>query len=117
LAGAVGKVYLAQQRQDHTLKIINEHGLTQFTRRSIVKKDDYLAELEKVRRQGYAVDDEEYLAGVKAVAVALGNQRGLPLAMWVVGFADAMGASVIPGIAEETRRAAAALKEVLDQRI
>lgn len=117
LAGAVGKVFLAQQRQDQALKIINEHGLTQFTRRSIVKKDDYLAELEKVRRQGYAVDDEEYLAGVKAVAVALGNQRGLPLAMWVVGFADAMGVSVIPGIAEETRRAAANLREVLDHRV
>jgi DNA-binding IclR family transcriptional regulator len=117
LAGAVGKVFLAQQRHDQALKIIKEHGLTPFTRRSIVKKDDYLAELEKVRRQGYAVDDEEYLAGVKAVAVALGNQRGLPLAMWVVGFADAMGASVIPGIAEETRRAAANLREVLDHRV
>ena len=88
--------------------------MPQFTRRSIVNKDDYLAELEQVRRQGYAVDDEEYLPGVKAVAVALGNQRGLPLAIWVVGFADAMGKNAIPGIAEETGRAAVKLREVLD---
>lgn len=114
LAGAVGKVFLALQPDARAEEIIREHGLTPFTRRSIVVEDDYLAEVEKVRRQGYAVDEEEYLAGVKAVAVALGNQRGLPLAIWVVGFADAMGASVIAGIAEETCRAAAKLKEVLD---
>jgi DNA-binding IclR family transcriptional regulator len=114
LAGAVGKVFLALQPDAEAANIIREHGLTRFTRRSIVKKNDYLAEVEKTRRQGYAVDDEEYLPGVKAVAVALGNQRGLPMAIWVVGFADAMAASVISGIAEETRRAAAKLREVLD---
>jgi len=116
LAGAVGKVFLAQQPKDQVLKIIRDHGLSRFTQRSIVKKDDYLAELESVRRQGYAVDNEEYLPGVKAVAVALGNQGGLPLAIWVVGFADSMGDSVIAGIAEETRQAAVKLREVLDNR-
>jgi DNA-binding IclR family transcriptional regulator len=116
LAGAVGKVFLAQQPAAQAAKIIREHGLTQFTRRSIVAKDDYMEEVEEVRRRGYAVDEEEYLAGVKAVAVALGNQRGLPLAIWVVGFADAMGANAIPGIATETQRAAANLREVLDNR-
>jgi len=114
LAGAVGKVFLALQPEAQAAKILREHGLTRFTRRSIVVRNDYLAEVEKVRRLGYAVDDGEYLPGVKAVAVALGNQRGLPMAIWVVGFADAMAASAIPVIAGETRRAAAELREVLD---
>ena len=116
LAGAVGKVYLSQQPETQAARIIRAHGLAQFTHRSIVKKDEYLAELKTVCKQGYAVDNEEYLPGVKAVAVALGNERGLPLAIWVVGFADAMGASVIPKIAEETRITAAKLREVLDNR-
>lgn len=116
LAGAVGKVFLAQQPAAQAAKIIREHGLTRFTRSSIVAKDDYLEEVENVRRRGYAVDNEEYLTGVKAVAVALGNQRGLPLAIWVVGFADAMGAGIIPGIAAETQRAAARLRESFDRR-
>ena len=73
----MGKVFLARQRDDQALKIIREHGLPQFTQRSIVNTEDYLAELDQVRRQGYAVDEEEYLPGVKAVAVAVGNQRGL----------------------------------------
>jgi DNA-binding IclR family transcriptional regulator len=116
LAGAVGKVFLAQQPEDQVIKIIREHGLARFTKRSIVRKADYLAELDTVRRQGYALDNEEYLPGVKAVAVALGNQRGLPLAIWVVGFADSMGEDAAAEIAEETRRAAAQLCEVLDSR-
>ncbi len=115
LAGAVGKVFLAQQRDDQALEIIREHGLPHFTQRSIVDPEDYLAELDRVRRQGYAVDEEEYLPGVKAVAVAVGNQRGLPLAIWVVGFADAMGKNAVAEIVAETRRAAAGLRESLDR--
>lgn len=117
LAGAVGKVFLAQQPAARATKIIREHGLTRFTQRSIVAADTYMAEVERVRRQGYAVDDEEYLAGVKAVAVALGNQRGLPLAIWTVGLADAMKVEIIPKIAAETQRAATQLRDVLDNRI
>ena len=116
LAGAVGKVFFAQQRDDQALKIIGEHGLPQYTQHSIVNKQDYLAELDRVRRQGYAVDEEEYLPGVKAVAVAVGNQRGLPLAIWVVGFADAMGKNAVSEIVAETKRAAARLRDSLDRR-
>jgi DNA-binding IclR family transcriptional regulator len=116
LAGAVGKVFLAQQRRDQAIDIIREHGLTRFTPRSIVCEEDYLAQLDIVRQQGYAVDEEEYLAGVKAVAVALGNRRGLPLAIWVVGFVDAMGPEAVSRIAAETLRAAEGLRQVLDKR-
>jgi len=116
LAGAVGKVYLAQQPVARAAKIVREQCLTRFTRRSIVAQADYLAEVEKVRRQGYAVDDEEYLAGVKAVAVALVNRRGLPLAIWAVGFAESMGDQAIGKIALETQRAAENLRDVLDNR-
>ena len=116
LAGAVGKVFLALQPAAQAAKLIREHGLLPFTPRSVVRKEDYLAELDAVREQGYAVDNEEYLLGVKAVAVALENQRGLPLAIWVVGFADSMSARAIEKIALETRTAAGDLRDELDNR-
>jgi DNA-binding IclR family transcriptional regulator len=116
LAGAVGKIYLSQQPVNQAQKIIAEHGLSKSARRSLLNKEEYLAELDIVRKQGYAVDNEEYLPGVKAVAVALGNQRGLPLAIWVVGFADSMTGGVIETIAAETQRTAASLRDVLDNR-
>ena len=67
-----------------------------------------------MRRLGYALDHEEYLNGVKAVAVGLGNVQGLPLAVWVVGFANAMARTGMPPIIEATLDTAARLKQVLD---
>jgi len=48
-----------------------------------------------VRKAGYAVDNEEYLTGLKAVAVALHNQKGPPMAVWVVGLSSSMNTDKI----------------------
>jgi len=114
LAGAVGKVFLAHLDDAQTLKHIREKGLPSFTPRSITSEKAYLAELAQVRKNGYALDNEEYLPGVKAVAVSLGNQRGLPLAIWVVGFAGDMGKSVMSGIVQSVLQTAQQLRSILD---
>jgi DNA-binding IclR family transcriptional regulator len=114
LAGAVGKVFLARMEDEQVIRIIRDQGLPAFTSRSIAKEKDYLSELANVREQGYAIDNEEYLPGVKAVAVSLGNQRGLPLAIWVVGFAGSMGDDVLPEIARRILETAEKLKAVLE---
>jgi DNA-binding IclR family transcriptional regulator len=114
LAGAVGKVFLAQQSDAQVRRLIEDRGLPKFTEQSIVTEKAYMLELARVRCDGYALDDEEYLPGVRAVAAALGNQRGLPLAVWVVGFADSMNDAVIPRVVEATLETAARLRHVLD---
>ena len=115
LAGAVGKVFLAQLEDEQVHRYIKKHGLPSFTSQSIVKEEDYLLELDRVREIGYALDNEEYLPGVKAVAVGLGNHRGLPLAIWVVGFAGSMKNEVMPRIINETLHTARKLESVLDR--
>ncbi len=115
IAGAVGKAYLSRFKPEQALKLIEEHGLPRFTERSIRSHSKYMAELSRVRRQGYALDDEEYLPGVKAVAVALGNISGLPLAVWVVGFSGTMSDDRLPGIVEETLAASERLKRMLQE--
>jgi DNA-binding IclR family transcriptional regulator len=114
LAGAVGKVFLAQHDNAQVMKLIKERGLPQFTDRSILSEEDYLTELVQVHKQGYALDDEEYLPGVRAVAVGLGNRRGLPLAIWVVGFADSMNDEMLPQVINRTLTAGRKLQKVLD---
>lgn len=114
LAGAVGKVFLAQHDDAHIARLLKERELPQFTTRSIVSKKAYLDELSRVRNQGYALDNEEYLPGVRAVAVGLNNHRGLPLAIWVVGFAESMSNNTIPWIVKETLNAAKKLQGLLD---
>jgi len=115
LAGAVGKIFLSQLDIKHASRYIKKHGLPSFTSQSILKKEDYLLELDRVREIGYALDNEEYLPGVKAVAVGLGNHRGLPLAIWVVGFAGSMKNEVMPRIINETLHTARKLESVLDR--
>lgn len=115
MAGAVGKAFLASLSKNEAQKIIRKKGLRAYTPRSIVDEDTYLRELKTVRRHGYAIDNEEYLVGVKAVAVSLGNFRSLPLLMWGVGFAATMTEKNLPGIVQKTLEAAEKVKSVLKE--
>lgn len=110
---AVGKAFLASLKKNEALKIIRKKGLRQYTPRSIVDEEAYLKELKLVRRNGYALDNEEYLVGVKAVGVNLGNFRSLPLLMWGVGFAPAMTEKNLPGIVQKALEAAEKVKSIL----
>ncbi|MBW1696116.1 MAG: IclR family transcriptional regulator [Deltaproteobacteria bacterium] len=115
LAGAVGKVFLAGLKPELAEEIIRQRGLRSFTSRSIVSEKQYLEELVKVREKGYALDDEEYMPGVRAVAVNLGNQRGLVLAIWVVGFSATMTDRNLPTVIKHTLWAAEKFKTVIDK--
>jgi len=114
-AGAVGKVFLAGMEDAQALEIIREKGLPRFTDNSIVNENDLMGELERVRASGWALDDEEYIPGVRAVAASLGNLHGLPLAIWVVGFAGNMGDNEIKTIAQATLETTKKLRVVLDE--
>jgi len=116
LAGALGKVYLASLPKDQAVKFIQERELPRYTDKTMTDKSDFISEISKVRQDGYAVDDEEYLPGVRAVAVSVGNRRGLQLALWVVGFAGAMGNTMLPNIIQQIQKAAQSLQKVMDSR-
>lgn len=113
LAGAVGKAYLSGLQPKKALELIEEQGLPRFTERSIRSTADYMDELSRVRQQGYALDDEEYLPGVKAIAVGLGNLCGLQLALWVVGFSGTMSEEKLPAIVQRAFSASEKLKRML----
>ncbi len=116
LAGAVGKVLLAQDPPGEVFRLIQETGLPRFTPRSIAQKEAYMAELSRVRTQGYAIDDEEYILGVRAVAVALNNPRGLPMAIWVVGIVGNMEPEKLNHLSDMALLAAAKLSSRLEER-
>ncbi len=115
LGGAVGKVFLSDETPDHALQLIQKHGLRRYTPRSITDATEYLTELDHVRAQGYAVDIEEYLQGIRAVAVALHNRRGLPAALWVVGISASMDTEKMKKIADIAREKAEKLRFELDE--
>jgi len=113
-AGAVGKVFLAGMEDDRAVDLIREKGLARYTENSIVDEDQLMGELERVRARGWALDDEEYIPGVRAVAASIGNLHGLPMAIWVVGFAGNMGETEIKKITRATLDTTEKLRAVLD---
>lgn len=114
-AGASGKVLLANQDTETVRQLIRKKGLPHHTPRSIVDEDVYLAELETVRDKGFSVDEEEYLTGVSAVAVALHNLKGPPMAVWSVGLSSKMDTAKIENAILAMRAMADQLGEVLDK--
>jgi len=114
-AGAVGKVFLAGEEPELVAKLISEQGLPSFTPHSPSDVNAYLAELDRVRKLGYAVDIEEYLLGIRAVAVALNNRRGLPTAVWAVGISTNMDSEKMEMIAHITADGAEKLCRDLDE--
>ncbi|NDL56645.1 helix-turn-helix domain-containing protein [Phytoactinopolyspora sp. XMNu-373] len=68
---ALGKVIGASLHADEVQAILQLEGLPRRTPRTITTEEDYGAELEKVRVQGYALDDCENDDDGRCVAVAL----------------------------------------------
>jgi IclR family transcriptional regulator, acetate operon repressor len=66
---AVGKVLLAFRPRPEIEALLDRTGLPPRTPRTIVDRDRFLAQLDLVERQGYAVDDGEEEIGVRCLAV------------------------------------------------
>ncbi len=116
LAGAVGKVFLASMTNEEAAKIIKSKGLPRFTENSIVDVHMYVKELEQVREKGYAVDDEEYILGVRAVAAPLMGLGQLRSAIWSVGFKASLDENKMQALTVETQKAARTIsRRIQDQ--
>jgi IclR family KDG regulon transcriptional repressor len=114
-AGAVGKVFLASMEEKQTEKIIRSKGLTRFTKNTIVDPERYYQELRSVRKKGYAVDDEEYIPGVRAVASPIVRLGQLMSAIWVVGFKASLDEKKMEAIIKVTKKAAEAIRNRIQE--
>jgi IclR family transcriptional regulator, acetate operon repressor len=77
-----------------------EHPPRRFTARSITDPAAYRAMLEQVERQGYALDDEEYLDGVRAASAPIrAAAPGALAALTVVGFSTRIAPSRLAELA------------------
>lgn len=67
----VGKLLLLNHSEEYIDKLISTKGLTVFTTNTISTKKALINELEKVRRQGHAYDNEECEIGARCIAVPI----------------------------------------------
>ncbi|MEW6261293.1 MAG: IclR family transcriptional regulator [Thermodesulfobacteriota bacterium] len=116
-AGALGKLYLASLDPDQATIILTKTGLTPYTERSIVALPLYLETCDRVRREGVAFDDGEYIPGVRAVATRVGYFRGLLLALWVVGFSKDLEQYESRALLDALRSCAERIREELERSV
>ncbi len=114
MVGATGKVFMAALPEAEVKQMIRAVGLRQNTEKSITDSDQYLEEIRRVRKDGYAIDHGEYLQGVKAVAAPMYVPGRQMCAIWVVGFSRSMKTEKMTAMAVETKRAAEAISQKLD---
>jgi IclR family acetate operon transcriptional repressor len=74
-ATSVGKAILAWLPEDEMKRILG-HGMKRYTEHTITDFPELIESLRVVRRNGYAIDREEYLPGVICVGAAIRDQAG-----------------------------------------
>lgn len=75
-ATALGKCVLAHLPQSRVEGIIERRGLPERTDNTITDRDALFDELERVRDRGFAIDDEERVAGIRCVGAAVKSESG-----------------------------------------
>jgi len=76
---SLGKAFLAFAAEE-ALEGLLESPLKKYTENTIHTKKQLFRALIKIREQGYAIDNEEYIPGVRCVAAPILNQTGHPIA-------------------------------------
>jgi IclR family transcriptional regulator, acetate operon repressor len=74
-ATSVGKAMMAWLPEDEIRRILG-NGMKRFTDKTITDFPAFLESLRVVRRNGYAIDREEFLPGVICVGAAIRDQAG-----------------------------------------
>lgn len=97
LAGAAGKVLLAQLSDAEVDETLAKNELVKFTPNTCVNIRKYKKLVEKARQDGFAVDMEEYIEGIRAIGIPINaNQTRTQIALWVIGLKRQITEASIP---------------------
>jgi len=77
---AIGKILVADLPDEEIVKILELRGMERKTRHSITSKTKFLHEIERVRKYGVAIDNQENSLNVRCLAAPIYNQKGETIA-------------------------------------
>jgi DNA-binding IclR family transcriptional regulator len=110
---ASGKLFLSQISAYQRRRLLSHAPLARYTANTLTDLDTLEVELKKVRRDGFALDNEEFLPGLLCVAVPVpagGERSNLCVAVQapVIRLGPAKARQVLPAL----QRAALALAQI-----
>lgn len=116
-SSSLGKCMLADLNPGELQMVLGLLNMTPFTPSTIVTEQALVKELEKVRRLGFAVDDEEFEVGLKCVGAPVRDKSGrVKAALSIAGPASRLGRDAMKDRASAVVRIAEELSTVLGYR-
>ncbi len=112
---ASGKVFLAQMTAAQRHRLLAHAPLERYTAKTLTDLDQLELEIKRVRRNGYALDDEEFLPGLLCAAVPVplpGNGAHANLCIAVQAPTIRLNAAKARQLLPALQRAAAALGRI-----
>lgn len=83
---AIGKVLLAWEHPERRDRILDGAEFKRFRDKTIVERGPYLAELERVRAQGYGEDREEFDDHIRCLGIPIFDRLNQPIAGMSISF-------------------------------
>lgn len=109
-----GKAIMAYLPNTVRERYLSYMTFPRYNVRTITSREAYLKELEKVRKLGYALDNEEELNGVICVGAPIFNYTGYPCgAIWISGPKDRLSDEAVRSTAKIIREVAAQISNEL----
>ncbi|MDA0204682.1 MAG: IclR family transcriptional regulator [Acidobacteria bacterium] len=111
-ASSLGKCMLAGLSSGELTVALAQLSWERFTPRTMVSEEVLIKELQKVRQQGFAVDDEEFEQGIKCVAAPVRDRSGrVRAALGIAGPRSRLGpqvmqhhAATVVGLSTQSRK-------------
>lgn len=108
----VGKAVLAELDDARIVKLVSQAGFPAATENSVTSLSGVFAEVEKVRSNGYSVDEQEQEIGVRCVAMAVPGAP-TPMAVGISGPTSRMTDAVLDRAVGALSRATGVISEAL----
>lgn len=80
VTSGVGKVIMANYTDGDVAAIIQRYGMRRMTPKSLTRAGELREVLRRIRRDGYGIDDEEYMLGLRCVSAPIYDAQGEALA-------------------------------------
>jgi IclR family transcriptional regulator, pca regulon regulatory protein len=73
---SIGRVLLSGLADENLANWLDTNGLEKMTTKTITNRKAFLMEIDRIRRQGYAIIDEELEIGIRSIAVPIVSETG-----------------------------------------
>jgi IclR family KDG regulon transcriptional repressor len=114
-AGAGGKALMSMLADEEIDRLLAEARMKAYTSKTVTDKTAFRKAVFRLRREGVAIDREEYIEGVVALAVPLNTCRSdFQAAIWAAGLSQHVGEEKMTGYSQVLKEVAVEINSRLE---